>query len=84
MIIFIHVLIALTSIVQATSLLFSPSYTKRTVAYGLFFATVVSGSYLLMTIPSHLMQTCIEGLVYMSFVGGVILVTRNKVSKTVH
>jgi hypothetical protein len=84
MVIFIHVLIALASIVQTTSLLFSPSYTKLKGVYGLFFATVASGSYVLITMPSHLMQTCVEGLVYMGFVGGVILVTRNRISKTAH
>lgn len=81
MMILIHVLIALISIGQSTVLLFSPSQKKLTINYGLFVATLASGSYLLLTMPSHMVQTCVEGLLYMGFVIGSIIIAKVKLAK---
>lgn len=81
MIILIHVLIALGSVGQTTLLLVSPSNRKLTVTYGLFLATVASGSYLLIVLPSHMIQTCIEGLLYMGFVVGAVVIAQKRLAK---
>lgn len=68
MVILLHVLVALISVIQTTFLLFAPSKTKLYITYALFGSTLVSGTYLLITMPAHMVQTCIEGIVYMGFV----------------
>lgn len=81
MVIFIHVIIALTSVIQSTFLLFVPSQKKLTVTYILFGGTIASGTYVLFTIPSHMLQTCIDGLLYMGFVVGAVVVAKIRLAK---
>lgn len=68
MIILIHVIIALTSIAVASLVFFKPTMKKLFVSYGFIFATIASGTYLLVTIPSHILQSCLTGLTYLTIV----------------
>jgi hypothetical protein len=68
MIILIHVIIALTSIVIASLAFFKPTLKKLIVSYGFILGTVASGTYLLVTIPSHILQSCLTGLTYLTIV----------------
>ncbi|MDB5179474.1 MAG: hypothetical protein JWN12_106 [Candidatus Saccharibacteria bacterium] len=68
MIILIHVIIALTSIVIASFTFFKPTLKKLIVSYGFILGTVASGTYLLITIPSHILQSCLTGLTYLTIV----------------
>jgi hypothetical protein len=68
MIILIHVIIALTSIVIASLAFFKPTLRKLIVSYGFILGTVASGTYLLITIPSHILQSCLTGLAYLTIV----------------
>lgn len=79
MVILIHVVIACISVGYTTFLLFSPSKTKLIITYILFCMTVVSGTYLIITMPAHMMQTCLEGLGYMAFVIGGIIFAHAKI-----
>ena len=78
MIVLIHVLIALASIGYTTYVYVRPSAKKFLATYGLVGATVVSGSYLIWTTPSHMIQGCIEGLVYIGIVSVGIVAARIK------
>lgn len=82
MLLVIHILIALSSIVQTTVLLFAPSSKKLTINYLLFGGTVISGTYLVISKPVHIVQTCIVGLLYMGFVIAGIIITQIRLSKT--
>lgn len=68
MIILIHVIIALTSIVIASFTFFNPTLKKLIVSYGFILGTVASGTYLLITVPSHILQSCLTGLTYLTIV----------------
>jgi hypothetical protein len=68
MVILIHVIIALTSIVIASFAFFNPTIKKLIVSYGFILGTVASGTYLLVTVPSHILQSCLSGLTYLTIV----------------
>jgi predicted amidohydrolase len=66
----LHVAAALSSIAYTTYLFVRPSAAKLHVTYGLVAATLASGTYLVLSKPVHILQTCMSGLLYI----GVILV----------
>ena len=68
MIILIHVIIALTSIVIASFTFFQPTIKRLIVSYGFILGTVGTGSYLLLAYPSHILQSCLMGLAYLTIV----------------
>ena len=68
MIILIHIIIALTSVVLATFTFVTPTTKKLLVSYGLILATVGTGTYLLISVPSHILQSCLSGLTYLTVV----------------
>lgn len=65
-----HVLIALTGLMQATYGLIVPSHNKIRMTYLLTLATLVSGGYLVWHLHTPILQSCVSGLVYL----GVTLV----------
>lgn len=68
MIILIHVIIALTSIVIASFSFFQPTIKRLIVSYGSILGTIGTGSYLLLAYPSHILQSCLIGLAYLTIV----------------
>lgn len=68
MIIVLHVVLAIGGILYTSYLLFAPSKTKLRVSYGLLFATITSGTYLTVSMHAPLLQTCMMGLLYTSFI----------------
>lgn len=40
--------------------------------------TMLSGTYLVVVKPTHMVQSCIEGLIYLAFVSFGIVSVRNK------
>lgn len=81
MVILIHVIIALTSVIESTVLLLSPTQKKLNLTYILFAGTIGSGTYVLFTIPSHMLQTCIDGLLYMGFVVSAVVIAKIRLAK---
>lgn len=75
-----HIFVALSSLVYATYLYFSPSLSKLRVSYTLVGLTLISGTYLVMSKPAHLLQACLTGLVYLGVVSVAIALARHKLS----
>lgn len=75
MIILIHVIIALTSIVIASFAFFKPTMKKLITSYGLILATIATGTYLLIAVPSHILQSCMMGLMYLMVVSAATVAT---------
>ncbi|TAL15032.1 hypothetical protein EPN95_00800 [Patescibacteria group bacterium] len=75
MVILIHVIIALTSIVIASVGFLRPSMKKLYISYGFIGATILTGSYLLITVPSHILQSCLTGLFYLTVVSMATVAT---------
>lgn len=68
MIILLHVSIALASIIIASYTFIHPTVRTLFVSYGLIFGTIASGTYFLITVPSHILQSCLMGLAYLTLV----------------
>lgn len=72
MLILIHVCIAVASIVTTTALAFWPSRSKLYASYALIGLTLVSGTYLVISLHSPLLKSCVTGLAYLSIVTVVL------------
>lgn len=68
MIILIHVIIAIASIVIASFTFFRPAIKRLIVSYGFILGTVATGTYLLVAYPSHILESCLMGLSYLTVV----------------
>jgi hypothetical protein len=70
MILLLHIIIALSSLVYTGYIFISPSKRGLYVSYALTALTIVTGSYLVVSKPAHMLQACTTGLIYL----GVMLV----------
>lgn len=71
MILLTHIFVALAGIVFSTFSLFAPSAAKLKVIYGLLAGTLVSGTVLVISTHSSILQGCLSGLFYTGFVGSM-------------
>lgn len=78
MILTVHILIAVSSLLLALYTLFVPTQKKLSISYGLIGLTVVSGTYMILATPSHMMQACASGLTYLAVVFVMIAFARRK------
>lgn len=78
MLIFFHVAIALASIVNSTLLYFSPSKAKLYASYVMITSTLASGTYLVITTHSKILQSCLMGLFYLGIVSVGTVSARGK------
>lgn len=60
----IHVIIACSSLLCTTVLMFKPSKKAFYTTYGLVGGTLISGSFLILDKQAHLVPTCESGLVF--------------------
>ena len=81
MIILTHIIIALASIGIASFTFFKPTVKKLAVSYGFIVATVVTGTYLLVTTPSHLLESCVMGLFYVTAISVATIAAHLKLRK---
>lgn len=82
MILLTHIVIALTSIVFSGLLFMFPSKTKLFVSYGLVLLTLISGTFLVWSAPTHVLSATISGLTYIAIVAVPISISRKKVIKS--
>jgi len=80
---FIHIAIALSSLVFSTYLFFFPSETKLKISYLSVFLTFATGTYLVIVNHANLLQTCVSGLVYLGFVSVAVVSARHKLAAQV-
>ena len=83
MIILIHVIIALLSIGIASFVFFKPSVKRLIVSYGFVVATVVSGTFLIVTMSSDILKSCLTGLFYLTAVSIVTIASHVRVRRRV-
>ncbi|MEK7594557.1 MAG: hypothetical protein AAB436_02900 [Patescibacteria group bacterium] len=81
MVVFAHVVIALSSLIYATYLFFRPSIKGLRASSGLVALTLVSGSYLVLLQPSHMVSACMSGLAYLAFVSSLMLAAYRRYAK---
>lgn len=83
MIIILHLLIAFTSIILATFALIKPSKFILKLSVGSVGLTLVSGVYLVMIAPAHMLQACMAGVVYLAVTGAAIIFANIRYAKLV-
>jgi len=81
MIILLHVLIALSSMVLGAVLYARPKKSLFNVQYALMIATIGSGSYLVVSTGTHLLESCAMGLAYLAVVTYGLVLARRKVTE---
>ena len=82
MILLAHVIIALTSVLFTAFVYISPSVTKLRASMVLLGLTVASGTYLVLSVGTHMMQACTTGLLYIGIVSYGIITARQKLLST--
>lgn len=80
MILITHIVIALASIGLATFAFISPSAHSLRGAYISAALTFISGIYLVVSAPAHMVQACISGVIYLSIVTVAIMAARSKLA----
>jgi hypothetical protein len=80
MIVILHVIIAVLSIGFTTYTYIRPSASRLHIAYGFVGATLASGIYLVWSAPSHMVQACMSGLLYLGLVSLGIIATKVKMA----
>ncbi len=76
----LHILIALSSLAYTTYLFFTPSRAKLRLSYGLVAATLASGTYLVVSTHTAILQSCLTGLLYLGLDSLGILSARRKLA----
>jgi hypothetical protein len=80
MILLLHITIALSSVAFTTYAFFHPSKPKMKTSYGLVAATVASGTLLAVSNLSHILHTCIVGLLYIVGITVILAATHKKLA----
>ncbi len=80
MILITHIVIALSSLVYTTYVLFSPSAKKLHASYALVGLTLATGTVLVIRNPSHLTQGCSTALLYVGIVTVAIVSAHRKLA----
>lgn len=80
MILLAHIFIALSGIGVATFIVFKPSARLLKVTYCLTAATLLTGTYLVVSTGSHILQSCMTGLAYLGVVSVGIVIARTRLA----
>ncbi len=75
-----HITIAVSSVLYTTYLFFTPSKVKFYISYALVGLTILSGTYLIVALPAHMLETCTVGLAYIAAVSVAIVAARKKLA----
>lgn len=77
---FIHVVIAITSLFMSTFAMLRPSHTALRTSLGLVGLTVASGTYVAFTLHASLLHLCMSGLIYSLLTTAALLVARRRLA----
>jgi hypothetical protein len=80
MVLLLHIAIALLSIIYTAYVYFAPSRAKLRGSYALVALTVASGTWLIIANPTHMVQSCITGLLYLGVIFYGIHLSSNKLA----
>jgi hypothetical protein len=80
MLLITHIIIALSGLAASTYALFDPSRSKLRVSYGLVIATILTGTYLVVSTHARILSSCITGLAYIGVSLSLILSAQHRLS----
>lgn len=80
MMLLIHILIAFSSLFYTAVTYMYPSKRKLQGSYLFVAATLATGTYLVIATPSHMLQACMSGLIYLGIIMTAIVFTHRKLA----
>lgn len=81
MTLFIHIILAVGSLVAAGASHISPSVAKLRTTYALTAGMLLSGTYLVIQSSSHLLEACVMGLSLLAVISLEVTLARNKLER---
>lgn len=81
MVLLMHISIAIISIIVASLALARPTKLKLNIGYGLAAATLVSGTYLIVSTGAPIVSSCIAGVTYLTIVGILLALGSRSLAK---
>lgn len=81
MVLIFHIFVAIGSLAFTTYLYLRPSKSKLKLAYSMVATTLLSGTYLVWSTKTPLLQACTMGLVYLSLIAFGLAFAHLKLSK---
>lgn len=81
MVLMLHIIIALTSLAYTSITYFMPSKNKLRTSWTLAVLTIASGTWLVISTHSALLQSCITGLVYLAVISAGIIAAQHKLKQ---
>lgn len=79
----LHIIIALTSLAQTSYMLVAPNKTGLRVSYALMGLTLASGTYLILSTGTHMLEACLMGILYTGFVAYGIVRTQRVIANNI-
>lgn len=80
MLIVLHVLIAVTSILYGAISAIAPTKRRLHVSYGLVVATLASGTWLVVSLGSPILSSCVTGLLYLAVTCSGLIVAQRRLA----
>lgn len=81
MLLVLHILVALGGLAASTFAVLGPSQNKINTSFGLVAATLASGTLLVITTHSPLLNSCITGLAYTGVTLSLIISAKHRLAK---
>jgi hypothetical protein len=81
MLLVLHILVALAGLVASTLSVFTPSNQRIYLSFGLVIATIASGTILVASTHSPILESCITGLVYTGVCMSLIVSAKYRLAK---
>jgi len=81
MLVLLHVVIAFSSMVYTGYTYFRPAKTRLRISEGLVALTLASGTYLVVSTHSPMLQACLMGLIYLAATLAAIIAAYKKVEE---
>ena len=81
MVVILHIAVALASIGAATIVFFRPSKNHFLISYGLIAATLLSGVFLVVGDPAHMLHVCISGSIYTTLISVATIMAQKRFNR---
>lgn len=76
----LHIFIALSTVGLSGLTLIKPSKKKLHISYFFTIGTFLTGGYLVVMSPAHLVSACITGLIFLGIVGSILFAANHRLA----
>lgn len=79
MILIVHIILSLTSIIQAIYIIFSPTKAKLQVGYLLTLSVIISGLIVNVVDNMSIGQVCVRGVIYLGLIVTMLVLAQKRI-----